>query len=107
MPKLGAVTPIMRIFDMAKAREFYLDFLGFEVEFEHRFDDNAPLYMGVVRDGCILHLSEHHGDGAPGVAVRIKVEDIAVSPRTDRQEIPVRPAGAGNHALADPRSVGR
>ena len=77
MPKLGAVTPILRIFDIAKAREFYLDFLGFEVEFEHRFDDNAPLYMGVIRDGCVLHLSEHHGDGAPGVAMRIKVEDIA------------------------------
>ncbi len=77
MVKLGAVTPILRIFDIAKAREFYLDFLGFDVEFEHRFDDNAPLYMAVVRDGCVLHLSEHHGDGAPGVAVRIKVEDIA------------------------------
>ncbi|MGX9142780.1 glyoxalase superfamily protein [Mesorhizobium sp. 128a] len=77
MPKLGAVTPILRIFDIAKAREFYLDFLGFEVEFEHRFDDNAPLYMAVVRDGCVLHLSEHHGDGAPGIAMRINVEDIA------------------------------
>ncbi|WP_352650919.1 glyoxalase superfamily protein [Mesorhizobium sp. M0659] len=77
MPKLGAVTPILRIFDIAKAREFYVDFLGFKVEFEHRFDDNAPLYMGVIRDGCVLHLSEHHGDGAPGIAMRIKVEDIA------------------------------
>ena len=77
MPKLGTVTPILRIFDIAKAREFYLDFLGFEVAFEHRFDDNAPLYMAVIRDGCVLHLSEHHGDGAPSVARRIKVEDIA------------------------------
>jgi uncharacterized glyoxalase superfamily protein PhnB len=77
MPKLRAVTPILRIFDIAKAREFYLDFLGFKVEFEHRFDDNAPFYMGVIRDGCVLHLSEHHGDGAPGVAMRIQVEDIS------------------------------
>jgi hypothetical protein len=29
--------PILRIFDETKAREFYLDFLGFSVEFEHRF----------------------------------------------------------------------
>ena len=77
MPKLGTVTPILRIFDIAKAREFYVGFLGFEVQWEHRFDDNAPLYMAVGRDGCVLHLSEHHGDGAPGIAVRIKVEDIA------------------------------
>lgn len=77
MPKLGATTPILRIFDIAKAHEFYVGFLGFDVQFEHRFDDNAPLYTGVSRDGCILHLSEHHGDGAPGSHLRIKVEDIA------------------------------
>ncbi|TPL89985.1 VOC family protein [Mesorhizobium sp. B2-3-13] len=67
----------MRIFDIAKAHEFYLGFLGFEVQFEHRFDDNAPLYTGVSRDGCILHLSEHHGDGAPGSHIRIETADIA------------------------------
>ncbi|RWD59527.1 MAG: VOC family protein [Mesorhizobium sp.] len=76
MPKLGTVTPILRVFDIAKAREFYLDFLGFAVGFEHRFSDNAPLYMGVARDGCELHLSEHHGDGSPGANVRIEVTDI-------------------------------
>lgn len=81
MPKLGAVTPILRMFDIAKAREFYLGFLGFDVLFEHRFDDNAPLYMAISRDGCELHLSEHHGDGAPGMAVRVEVEDIAALQR--------------------------
>ena len=77
MPKLGTVTPILRMFDIAKAREFYLDFLGFEVRFEHRFDDNAPLYMGIARDGCELHLSEHHGDGSPGAHIRVEVADVA------------------------------
>ncbi|MDG4903674.1 glyoxalase/bleomycin resistance/extradiol dioxygenase family protein [Mesorhizobium sp. WSM3866] len=77
MPKLGTVTPILRMFDIVKAREFYLDFLGFEVRFEHRFDDDAPLYMGIARDGCELHLSEHHGDGSPGAHVRIETDGIA------------------------------
>ena len=76
MPKLGTVTPILRIFDVAKAHEFYVDFLGFEVQFEHRFEDNTPLYTGVYRDGCVLHLSEHHGDCCPGAALRIAVDDI-------------------------------
>jgi len=35
--------PILRMFDEAKAREFYLDFLGFSVEFEHRFEADLPL----------------------------------------------------------------
>lgn len=28
----GKPTPIVRIFDEAKAREFYVDFLGFKVD---------------------------------------------------------------------------
>jgi len=55
--------PIFRIFDEAKAREFYVDFLGFTIDWEHRFEPGLPLYMQVSKDDCILHLSEHHGDG--------------------------------------------
>ena len=51
--------PIFRIFDEAKAREFYLDYLGFEVTFEHRYEENTPLYIGITRQGCEIHLSEH------------------------------------------------
>lgn len=67
--------PILRIFDLGKAREFYLDFLSFQVDWEHRFQHDLPLYMQISRNGCVLHLSEHHGDCCPGSAVRIGVED--------------------------------
>lgn len=69
---LHAATPILRIFNEAKAREFYVDFLGFTVDWTHRFDGDFPLYMQVSKDGCLLHLSEHHGDCCPGAAVRIE-----------------------------------
>ncbi|HEX3551495.1 MAG TPA: glyoxalase superfamily protein [Candidatus Elarobacter sp.] len=68
------VVPILRILDVAKTREFYLDWLGFGVEFEHRFDENAPLYMGIARAGIVLHLSEHHGDGIPGTHVTVNLQ---------------------------------
>ena len=68
---LGAVTPILRIFDEAKARQFYVDYLGFKVDWEHRFAPDLPLYLQIARDGCVLHLSEHHGDCCPGAALRI------------------------------------
>ena len=55
--------------------EFYVGFLGFEVVWEHRYDDHAPLYAEVVRDGVRLHLTEHHGDASPGAAVYIEIED--------------------------------
>jgi catechol 2,3-dioxygenase-like lactoylglutathione lyase family enzyme len=69
--RLGRTTPILRIFDEAKAKEFYVDFLGFTVDWEHRFEAGLPLYLQVSRDDCVLHLSEHHGDASPGAAVRI------------------------------------
>lgn len=58
--------PIFRIFDGAKAREFYCDFLGFNVTMEHRHEPSLPLYMAIERAGFELHLSEHHGDASPG-----------------------------------------
>ena len=75
MPFQPAV-PILRIFDEHKAREFYLDFLGFKIDFEHRFGDNFPLYLGVSLGQCKLHLSEHHGDACPGAQIRIETDDI-------------------------------
>ena len=77
MPSLGRVTPILRIFEVEKALEFYEGFLGFEVRWKHRYGDNFPLYLEIVRNECVLHLSEHHGDAIPGSAVRIHVADIA------------------------------
>ncbi len=72
----GKTTPILRIFDEAKAREFYVSFLGFKVDWEHRFEPDLPLYMQVSKDGCIIHLSEHHGDACPGAAVRIETDEL-------------------------------
>lgn len=58
--------PILRIFDVAKAHEFYLGFLGFGIDWEHRYGDHFPLYMQVSRGELRLHLSEHAGDASPG-----------------------------------------
>ena len=72
----GRTTPILRIFDEAKAREFYVNFLGFKIDWEHRFEPGLPLYMQVSRDGCVLHLSEHYGDASPGAAMRIDSTEL-------------------------------
>ena len=74
--KFHAPVPILRIFDEAKAREFYVGWLGFAVEFEHRFEADTPIYMGIALGDCRIHLSEHHGDGAPGARIRICVDEL-------------------------------
>ncbi|TRB06261.1 VOC family protein [Agrobacterium tumefaciens] len=68
--------PIVRIFDEAKAREFYVDFLGFGIDWEHRFGDNFPLYMQVSRAGMGLHLSGHHGDATPGSNIFVTMRGV-------------------------------
>jgi uncharacterized glyoxalase superfamily protein PhnB len=72
----GRTTPILRIFDETKAKEFYVGFLGFRIDWEHRFEDGLPLYMQISKDGCVLHLSEHHGDATPGAAMRIETNEL-------------------------------
>src|SRR6202789_2430069 len=71
-----SVVPIRRIFDIAKADEFYQGFLGFKVDWDHRLDDNAPLYRQVSRGDLVLHLSEHHGDGSPGGRLRVMMRGV-------------------------------
>jgi uncharacterized glyoxalase superfamily protein PhnB len=70
------VIPLLRIFSVDKAKEFYVGFLGFTIDWEHRFDDNAPLYMQVSKGRCVLHLTEHHGDCCPGSTVFIWLTGI-------------------------------
>lgn len=74
--KVNAPIPIFRSFDETASKAFYLDFLGFELVFEHRFAPDLPLYFSVRLGDCELHLSEHHGDATPGGAVRIGVDDV-------------------------------
>jgi catechol 2,3-dioxygenase-like lactoylglutathione lyase family enzyme len=68
--------PIIRIFDVKKAKEFYCDFLGFKVDWEHRFEPELPLYMQISRGDLRLHLSEHHGDGSPGVHIFVEMTGV-------------------------------
>ncbi|MBS4176765.1 VOC family protein [Bacillus sp. FJAT-49731] len=73
---MNGTIPILRIFDEQKAREFYQEFLEFAVDWEHRFEEDLPLYMQISYDQCVIHLSEHHGDSSPGSGIRISVKNI-------------------------------
>ncbi|MCK7593659.1 glyoxalase superfamily protein [Pseudomarimonas salicorniae] len=106
----ATVIPILRSFDEARTRAFYLDFLGFRVDWEHRFEADLPLYMQVSRGAIVLHLSEHHGDATPGSAVRILFEDLPALAEelksrrhsNARPEIQLQPWGCAELQVIDP-----
>ena len=75
-PAIDQTIPIFRIFDVDKAKEFYCGYLGFRVDWEHRFDPDAPLYLQVSLGELRLHLSEHHGDACPGSTVFVWMTGI-------------------------------
>ena len=61
---MSKAVPVFRVADAAVSIDWYAR-LSFTVEFEHRFEPDLPAYVGIVRDGASIHLSEHAGD-APG-----------------------------------------
>lgn len=70
------IIPIFRIFDERKAKEFYIDYLGFKLDWEHRFEPNLPLYAQISLHQATIHLSEHYGDCSPGAAIRVEMKGI-------------------------------
>ncbi|MDB5249474.1 MAG: glyoxalase/bleomycin resistance/extradiol dioxygenase family protein [Segetibacter sp.] len=70
------VIPVLRIFDFAKTEEFYINWLGFTIDWQHRFGDNFPLYLQISKGDILLHLSEHHGDCCPGGKVFINYKGL-------------------------------
>jgi catechol 2,3-dioxygenase-like lactoylglutathione lyase family enzyme len=70
------VFPTLRITDCARSRKFYVEGLGFRVDWEHRIDARDPVFMQVTRDGLSLYLSEHSADGQTGGLVHLYVPNV-------------------------------
>ena len=71
--EIRSAIPVLRMFDEAKAKAFYLDYLGFEVDWECRFTPTAPLYMQIRLGGALIHLNGHADEEAPPSQVNIPV----------------------------------
>ncbi len=74
--RLPHVIPTLRITDYARSRAFYVDRLGFEVNWEHRFEPGLPVFAQITRDGMTLFLTEHRGDCPTGALVHVLVPDV-------------------------------
>ena len=102
--------PIIRIFDEQKAKEFYIDFLGMKVDWEHRFEEESPIYIQVSRGNLVLHLSEHSGDCTPGSKVFVNTPNLKAlydeikerDYKYNRPGIEQAPWGARTFTVIDP-----
>jgi catechol 2,3-dioxygenase-like lactoylglutathione lyase family enzyme len=73
---MQAVVPTLRISDYEKSRRFYVDGLGFRIDWEWRHEPGLPVFAQVSRAGMRLYLSQHEGDCPAGAQVHLYVTDV-------------------------------
>ncbi|MCV2216640.1 bleomycin resistance protein [Thauera sp. Sel9] len=70
------VIPQLRTLSADRALPFYVQGLGFQVDWRHQFEPGFPCFFQLTRDGQTIFLSEHAGDCEPGGAVYFRVPDV-------------------------------
>ena len=105
--QIGSSIPVLRMTDETAAKAFYVDYLDFEIEWEHRFHNTpeSPLYLQLRLGEAVVHLNGHATPDDPPSEVRIPVqgveafcEHLASKAETAGQPVP---------EVVDPRGVGR
>jgi catechol 2,3-dioxygenase-like lactoylglutathione lyase family enzyme len=70
------VMPTLRMTAYERSKAFYVGRLGFQIDWEHRFEPGFPVFMQVSRDGMAFFLTEHTGDCPVGGLVHLYVPDV-------------------------------
>jgi catechol 2,3-dioxygenase-like lactoylglutathione lyase family enzyme len=74
-PNIQSWYPVVGIRSWEQAREYYVDWLGFNLDWEWREAPGQPVIAMVTRDGLTLGLNEHE-DAATGSWLSLAVADI-------------------------------
>lgn len=69
------VIPVLRVEDAGRAVAWY-EQLGFQKEWERRFEPLFPLFVSIARGSARIYLSEHTGDATPNTLIHLNVRDI-------------------------------
>ncbi|EAD8123256.1 VOC family protein, partial [Listeria monocytogenes] len=43
------VIPALRITDYTRSKEFYIDGMGFQIDWEHRFEPHFPVFAQITK----------------------------------------------------------
>ena len=103
--KIHTSIPVVRMLDEETTLTFYVDYLGFEIDWEHRFGDDpkSPLYAQVRHGNATLHLNGHANTDSPVCEVRFPVTNL------DEycEYLRAKTQGAEKPEVVDPRYEGR
>jgi catechol 2,3-dioxygenase-like lactoylglutathione lyase family enzyme len=103
------VIPQLRITNAEQSLRFFVEMLGFQIDWEHRFEPGFPLFVQLTRQGQTIFLTEHTGDCQVGGAVYFIVPDAArcMSEFEQKGIVPTNPLtnmpwGTQEFVLTDP-----
>lgn len=90
---VNATIPVLRIYAVEKALQFYVKFLGFVLDFGGpEGGEGTPFYGQVSRAGTSLHLTEHQYDPGAGATVLMwmsGIDGLHAELDARRREVPV------------------
>ena len=69
------VTPIFRISDYQQAMAFYIDWLGFRIDWEDQ-STKGPYYLQISRGSIVLHLTSHPNESCAGAKAMAEVAGL-------------------------------
>jgi uncharacterized glyoxalase superfamily protein PhnB len=72
---MQTVYPVVPIREYGKAKDYYVNQLGFKIDWEIK-DGDLPVFLQVTRDGQSLYLTQNPKDGEPPVSVYLYVPDV-------------------------------
>lgn len=103
------VIPQLRMTDAKRSQAFYLDQLGFTVDWQHQFGPGMPLFLQISRAGQTIFLTGHAGDCQVGGAVYFWAPDAdaVYAAFTAQGVVPLKPIhdtdyGVREFLIADP-----
>lgn len=70
------VIPQLRMTQATISLPFYLDGLGFRIDWQHQFEPGFPLFVQISRNGQTLFLTEHAGDCQVGGAAYFIIPNV-------------------------------
>ncbi len=73
---MESIAPILRMTDYDLAKEFYVEALGFSIDFQWPHQSDGPVFLGLSRGPLRLWLSEHPDDCKLGGAISIAVDNV-------------------------------
>ncbi len=73
---MNTAVPTLRIRSYEAAVHFYVESLGFRIDWEWRHEPELPVFMQLSRGLLRMYLTEHEGDCALPGLVYLYVEDV-------------------------------